>query len=332
MEINLIGSHLDISDEAINVLRGISIDLLDIPKRGSNALLSQGVDNALSAIEIINSGFVGIKGIGEKTKSECAQSVRHLLDKIKNIEPDLILNIIDSRESYFEHANGNVIQVFHAVVDLYFDKKSNNKERNQDFLCKRFNLDNKGTYTLEDIGTYYDLTRERVRQVEAKTINDLDLLLSGTLKTKNWRLDSRLIDNYHVLKKHLDNKDFILSSIEIGSVLSEVFGCAIDNGYFCLFMEILGYIRLPTNIDGFRGTVKNCWCKSDRFSKKEIESIFQALDIIFDYVDPISKFDLTVKAKKKAKKKITNESIHIALKSCEEIEVDDEMISIKFPD
>jgi DNA-directed RNA polymerase delta subunit len=69
---------------------------------------------------------------------------------------------------------------------------------------------------------------------------------------------------------------------------------------------------------------------SDRFDRKEIESIFQALDVIFDFVDPVKKFDLIVKAKRMAKKKITNESIHIALKSCEEIEVDDELISIKF--
>jgi len=41
-------------------------------------------------------------------------------------------------------------------------------------------------------------------------------------------------------------------------------------------------------------------------------------------------FDLIVSAKKKAKKKVSNDSIHVALKACEQIEVEDDLVSIKF--
>ena len=322
---------LDISDEAKNILLGISIDILDIPNRAKNALISNGVNNVLNAIEVIKTGFQGIAGIGNKTIAESSESIDGLLTKIKNIEPDLILNVLDPRESYFEHANGNVLQIFPAVIDLYFEKNGGKyTKRNKDILCKRFDLDGKGEYTLEDIGTYYDLTRERVRQVEAKTISDINLLLSDELNTKNWRLDTSITDNYLRLKDKLKDNDIILSTIELESILNEAFGCSLDQGDFRLFMEVLGYVQLPSHIDGFRGKIKSCWCVADRFDRKEIESIFQALDVVFDFVDPVRKFDLIVKAKRKAKKKITNESIHIALKSCEEIEVDDELISIKF--
>jgi len=329
--INLIGCEMNISEEAKNILRGLPVDILEIPNRAKNALSTEGAENALRAIEIIKSGFNGMSGIGSKTISESIKIIDDLLVKIENIEPDLILNVLDSRESYFEHANGNLLQVLSPVLDLYFEKKGGkHSERNKDILSKRFNLKNEGEYTLEDIGTYYDLTRERVRQVEAKTIEDLDLLLSGELKTKNWRLDSRLTDRYLDLKNNLREKDYILSTIELNSFLNDEFNCSLDAGIFRVFMEVLGYVELPSHIDGFRGKIKSCWCSSDRFDRKEIESIYQALDVVFDFSDPIKKFDLIVKAKRKAKKKITNESIHIALKSCEEIEVDDDLISIKF--
>jgi DNA-directed RNA polymerase delta subunit len=328
---DLVCCDMNISEEARNILKGIPVEILVIPNRAKNALTADGIENALRAIEIIKSGFDGMSGIGAKTISDSVESIDDLLVKIENIEPDLIPNVLDPRESYFEHANGNVLQVLSPVMDLYFEKKGGKyTERNKDILRKRFNLGNEGEYTLEDIGTYYDLTRERVRQVEAKTIAELDLLLLGKLKTKNWRLDSRLTDRYLDLRNKLSEKDFILSTIELNSFLNDEFRCSLDSGEFRVFMEVLGYVELPSYIDGFRGNIKSCWCLSDRFDRKEIESIFQALDVVFDFADPIKKFDLIVKAKRKAKRKITNESIHIALKSCEEIEVDDDLISIKF--
>jgi DNA-directed RNA polymerase delta subunit len=329
--IDLDGSNMNLSDEAKNVLRSMPVEILDIPNRAKNALVSAGVKNALNAIEAVKTEFDGISGIGSKTITESISKIDDLLEIISNVEPDLILNILDPRESYFEHANGNILQVFSPIIDLYFEKNGGiHATRNKDILCKRFNLAGAGEYTLEDIGTYYDLTRERVRQVEAKTISDLDLLLSGELKTKNWRLDSRLVGRYLVLKEKLRGNDFILSTIELNSILNEKFGTSLELGEFRVFMEILGYIELPSHIDGYRGKIKSCWCLSDRFDRKEIESIFQSLDVVFDFVDPIKKFDLIIKAKRKAKKRITNESIHIALKSCEEIEEDDDLISIKF--
>ncbi|MCF6362032.1 MAG: hypothetical protein L3J88_01460 [Gammaproteobacteria bacterium] len=328
---DIVGTDLDISEEEKYILKDIHIDILEIPNRAKNALKSQGIDDALRAIEAVKSGFSGILGVGNKTINESMESVGYILEKIEYIEPDLIPNFLDSRESYFEHANGNALQVFPAIVDLYFEKKGKDKgKRNKDILCKRFDLDGHGEYTLEDIGTYYDLTRERIRQVEAKAISDIEFLLSGTLKTKNWKLDSRITDTYFRLKGNLNEKDFILSTIELESFFNNHFNSSLSKGYFSLLLEVLGYVKLPTGVDGFRGKIKSCWCLKDRFDRKEIESIFQSLDVVFDYVDPVRKFDLIVKAKKKAKKKITNESIHIALKSCEEIEIDDELISIKF--
>lgn len=52
-------------------------------------------------------------------------------------------------------------------------------ERDLDIIKKRFGLNHESVYSLEEIGIYYDITRERVRQVEFKIrlfMNSRDLL------------------------------------------------------------------------------------------------------------------------------------------------------------
>jgi RNA polymerase primary sigma factor len=48
-------------------------------------------------------------------------------------------------------------------------------EREQRILEMRFGLNNREPHTLEQVGNYYGLTRERIRQIEAKAIKKLRL-------------------------------------------------------------------------------------------------------------------------------------------------------------
>ena len=48
-------------------------------------------------------------------------------------------------------------------------------EREQRILEMRFGLNNREPHTLEQVGNYYGLTRERIRQIEAKALRKLRL-------------------------------------------------------------------------------------------------------------------------------------------------------------
>ena len=48
-------------------------------------------------------------------------------------------------------------------------------EREQEILEMRFGLNNREQHTLEQVGNYYGLTRERIRQIEAKALTKLRL-------------------------------------------------------------------------------------------------------------------------------------------------------------
>lgn len=239
--------------------------------------------------------------------------------------------LIDPRKVHFESANGNLIDALPGILELYLIKKSGkNFKRNQDILNKRFTLNGGKRYTLEDIGTFYDLTRERIRQVEEKTIENISKLLSGNLKTKDWKLDQLLLKNYGVLKERLNSAGAIILKHEVDSILFDIFGGALKEGYQNLLMEVAGYIKLPNYFDGFRGTTKPCWCLATKYQKTEIESIFKSLDSIFDSSATVSLFEITIRAKKCAKRKISNESLNVALKACNEIEITGDSVLVKF--
>lgn len=55
-------------------------------------------------------------------------------------------------------------------------------ERERAVLMMRFGFDGQGGMTREEVGDYFGVTRERIRQVEAKAIR----------KLRRWRLRSRL--------------------------------------------------------------------------------------------------------------------------------------------
>lgn len=56
---------------------------------------------------------------------------------------------------------------------LIFDMIEEIPERSKNIIIKRFNLNNKGVKTLDEIGKEYEITRERVRQIEVEAITKL---------------------------------------------------------------------------------------------------------------------------------------------------------------
>lgn len=237
---------------------------------------------------------------------------------------------MNSIETHFEHANGDISTFFPAIIELYLEKNhTKTLSRSKEIINKRHALSGNKFYTLEDLGQYFDITRERIRQIEAKILKELRELLNGSLKTKAWKLHSKLVDNYNEFKLTIDNKDHLILKADLESTITNCFGSKMSDAYLNLFMEISGYIRIPKSYPGFRGTIKDSWFKSSKHSQKEIESSFKALDICFQTPKETAIFDIVLTAKK-GNKKVSSESIHSALKVCEEIETTNDNAQVKF--
>lgn len=225
----------------------------------------------------------------------------------------------------------NFVLAFPSIVGLYLLHNSgDNYERNKDILTKRFGLDDESICTLDDIGTYYELTRERIRQIEASSVRRLGKLLRGEYPAGGPKLNNKLIDEYSTIKNNLRDLGFLVTNTEIDSITSAVSGYHIKSGYFELFMETSGYARIPSTLTGFRGSLSPCWCDLQQQKRNDVYHLITCLDFIFDQVDPISLFDITVTVKKTYRGELNNDAIYTVLKVCDDIEVTKNSASVKF--
>lgn len=323
----------ELSKNIVERAREIPIDAIGLPARALNLLLQAGAKNSFDAITIVLSGFSGMRGMGVKTVSESQAAVFNFINKVEKSTAKEIQLMIDPREEFLSSAKGNLVEAFPAVVELYLSKaKGKNLKRDRDILCKRFGLEGSSKYTLEDLGTFYDVTRERIRQIEAKSIKELDKALLGELATKKWRLCPKIYASYKSIKSSLEYFEWLVRKDDVDQVFSDHFGEVLGDAYLDLFMEVLGYVKLPHSISGFRGSICESWSLSRKYNKKEIEAVFIALDHIYDSAKVVPIFDLIISAKKnnKNKRTISNDSIMVALSATTDIERDGEAVLVKF--
>lgn len=72
-------------------------------------------------------------------------------------------HFVNPESAYIEESNGDVVN---AVLDTLSDREAN-------ILRLRFGIGGKKAMTLEEVGKEYGLTRERIRQIEAKALRKL---------------------------------------------------------------------------------------------------------------------------------------------------------------
>lgn len=223
------------------------------------------------------------------------------------------------------------------IQDLVFSiaevSSPKNKERNLDIIKKRFCLNKEAFYTLGEIGCYYDISRERVRQIESKIIEDLRKIMSGKIIKKKLVATDELIIEYETFKQEIYFQGNIIVENDIYSIIKNKYKTNNyhDSKIIPLLLETLGYFKLPNKIPGYSGDILNCWGLSTNFDKKSVESAFKILASYKFKAEKIKIFNLIIKLKKEYGKKIEQDLLHLILKTCPDFEMaDDNHISVRF--
>ena len=133
----------------------------------------------------------------EPTAAEIAKRMSTTEDKVKELQ-----NIVKEPTSMDTHINdddettvGDLIaddtddspieEIYHEEVNkTILDVLSTLEEREKEVIIMRFGLEDNKPKTLEEIGKHFNLTRERIRQIEDKALRKLrNPVRSGILKT-----------------------------------------------------------------------------------------------------------------------------------------------------
>ncbi len=122
----------------------------------------------------------------EPTPEEIAERMDFSLDKVRKVlkiakEPiSLDTPIGEEEDSYLGDfiEDKKVVQPSEAVVHLNLSEQTRKvlatlTPREEKVLKMRFGIDEKADHTLEEVGQNFDVTRERIRQIEAKALRKL---------------------------------------------------------------------------------------------------------------------------------------------------------------
>lgn len=314
-------------EERIDLVR---MDAINLPNRAVKLLKTEGISSAGSALYFVVDRLAEQHGIGAKTINESIKAASIFLEKLDAMKEQDLAQLSDPREKLLREANGNLLIAFPTIVELYHSKiVSAAQRRNLEVIQKRFGLDGSPEYTLDKIGTYYDVTRERIRQIEAKTIKQLGEILSGSLTTKNWTLPQIISDNYLRLCEKLGEFDLLVTKRQLDILLTKEYDATLESGYLNVLMETLGYAKLTESALGFRGVIEESWYEKSRYKKSDFEAIFKSLNVILDSPKKYPLFDISVSIKKMAKLKVSNAEISAAIAAASDFEKADDVIFVR---
>ena len=261
------------------LLLELPIFVLKLPTRMTNMLTNLGVNTIAEAVAYFDNIESPVKGIGNSTIQYSIECVSKFIEDNKYISLLAIDDLKDSRHLIIGDMSDfceKIDTIAYTVIDKVFFK---GKERNIDIINKRFGLANNNKYTLEEIGDYYDLTRERVRQVEAKIIRIIREIFT---KNSNKKIKSPPILQgiYRNISYDIQNIGNIVSEESIVDILETDYNYSCDNrNKLELFLEVIGYEKLSESNNSPYLKVKPLYYRKEKITAKNIAKIIYNIGI-----------------------------------------------------
>jgi len=288
-------NHLGLSSRTLNALSGASIYTISDLLSASSEVLSQA------------------QGLGQQSRDE----IQAVLDRLLTDPQDAISisqNSTDTRPllvNIAEDEQPNLVKLIVSITKAILI--ADNQERRFDVLKRRYGLESSKTYTLQDIGEYYGLTRERVRQLEKRGFETIRDLLLGETQRREWRLPSVLICEILDLKALLEQQESVIMESNIFTLLEQRYQIIIpqsdiNNIRFLLSLFDLKFYDSNT----FGCTTYPLWVRGE-IDKNSIESILQIADTLLESGSPVLFFDIKVAVNRKRKNRLDNDEIIHAL-------------------
>lgn len=315
------------------------IEHVGLPTRAENALKRSNVHTLQAVLQLVDVGFDGVPGMGKKLKQESFEVIKSFLTEHDPHRaagmpvglPAMSVKGGAHREIILKSFGADLPAAFPSLLDEFICREcARSYDRDKTIIQKRFGLIDGNFYTLEDLGAYFDVTRERIRQIEAKIISRLAAILRGDIKPKKlWCISPELIESFKEVSGRLNGFNFLVLDTEVSRTFEEVCGNDLLGAYRPLLLELCGYRALPERFVGFRGRLKKSWCKNEKGHRADIENLYSVLDDLYDSSSSASLFDVVVKVKRK-KRSFANESVGVALKACDDLEIVDDTVRAKF--
>ncbi len=282
-------------------IQELPVSQLHLSKKLCDLLIESGIktvgqlltrnDQELQSIEGIN--YNSLRQV-KKAKDALEASLCPVgeIDWLKYLEIQEIILIPNWYES--GTSPSRIIEFFTGIIKEIIKEESKDWERSWTIIQRRFSLENTDKLSLEDLGHIFDLTRERVRQIEAKMLATLKtVLVDKDYSSKNYRIHPEILLT-------LDGFISIAVSQAHQTVLESELINQIEQGFdlefdefrqnFNLLFSLLGITRIEFNDSSLESIIGFL----DVTQQREIEWAIKSLNELLTESSPQSKNELDI--------------------------------------
>jgi hypothetical protein len=228
---------------------------------------------------------------------------------------------------------------FFSDLNVFVKELPSLKPKESEVIKRRFGLNGSNTYTLEQVGVFYSVTRERIRQIEEKAIEKIQAdLFSNVEINSEFSIDVNKVRHTSAIfadflktnYKCLTQENLSKTNGELNFEFYPKF-----EGILNLFLEVCDFSSLPENISTLSEDIQPTWINESAIYRKTFYKVIKIVaNTLRKSPQSLSLFDLKIIASRKAKENISDDYILFSSEICKSVETfvenDETFFQIKF--
>ncbi|GAA5529360.1 sigma factor-like helix-turn-helix DNA-binding protein [Herpetosiphon gulosus] len=327
-ESNILSRKITISENFIH----ITIDELHLPEIIYNKLNDMNIITLLDLYNAQENGTLRENKLDNryiKKINGVIENIKNSIDKDNKIDWNKYFNkqgLIIIPQQY--NPVNTSLNIFYFLEEtIKFILNISNDERHWEIIQHRFGLKKTNKFTLEELGSFFGITRERVRQIEFKCLKKLRLVL-----TEKEHIEYPYIIHPNILfmirsilKIFNKRENMIITENDLFKKIEFILSCSNANNpiiHLLLKLAEMNPIHL-INTD-----LIPVWQHSSLANQDLTQTIITNLDILLtqDIIIPMEDFEILLKINQKLPKnqKISLVELHQYIKLCSTIEQRDD--------
>jgi len=339
----------DISSEEVvssSQILELPISVLRLSGRPSGALALAGICTIGDLLQARSIDLRRIRGLGRKSVNEIEIALSQFLDASGPLSFESLDSSTVEEPEYLEDPRPFLVNTeLHSIPNLVrlivpFSKallKSLKYDREFEIVRRLYGLEDSDIYTLQEIGYYYDIKRQRVHQLKSKAIGKIRKTLMDSAESQLWRVPDNLRTEARDLYDLLRSAEKVQTEQEIIRVVEDRYSVTLlagEENELRFLLTLFGFRPLPSSISttGFCGDLSSAWVIADDLERSVLYRAVAAVhSVLLASVMPLSFFDLKIELNRRRKSRIDTEYIRYAVNVCSDTDwVNDETCQIRF--
>ncbi|RLF62263.1 MAG: hypothetical protein DRN33_05765 [Thermoplasmata archaeon] len=284
-------------DTTVN-LAEIPLDVLALKEKTKFTLIRHNIKTVGDLLRVRREGLLKTLPLGRTASQEIRSALEKLLRQFNLTGWKYAEEIINNRPSLLETDERDIRRLLIPLSKALLTQER--KEKYYDVIRLRFGFEGSQTYTLDDIGKYLEISREGVRQIEARAIRRVSEVILGKDLPRSSRVSQAILHEFAEARLALIHLGDVVSDDSVQDELNRRYGpppSSFKSSELHFLMQVLGFRPLPhLKIVSPSGESLSVWTISNDIDARLLDkSIRLTRSILTKNVLPLPFLDLILR-------------------------------------